>query len=225
MLSAIASRFFRSSNRLLRCPALSRVIIALLAAFALACAAAVPASAATTTYWWNASTNPGNWSPDANWSNASNGVSTMAWDTSGDYAIFSDSNYTYPALPSAGTATLTTSTTALGINFAGGSTTIAANYGVGGGSMTLIGNIVTGSTTAFANTSAGPITFDSSLGTLGMTGNSTWSNSSGQSIVVNCAPDPEHNGYRRYEQFVLPCLPGKPTHEPLYVHLQRRSFR
>src|SRR5271170_5403144 len=126
MLPAIMYRFSRNSNRkLLRGPALPGVMLAAQAAFVLSCLATGPASAGTSTYWWDAGANPANWSTsDLNWStSAAAGGSVVAWDTSGDYAIFSNSGY---ATASAGTADLTLSTTALGINFATGSTTIAA---------------------------------------------------------------------------------------------------
>ena len=188
MLSTIVSRFsLRSIRKVLRSPALPRVMLALLAAVALACVTAGPASAATTTLWWDAAANPGIWSnsADANWNTSStSGGSLVPWANggNGDYPVFSNSGY---ASASAGTATLTTSIVAYGITFANGSTTIAATPGLGS-PLQIIGNIITGGTT----TIAGPTTFDSSLGTLAINGNSKWTNESGQSMIVNCALAP-----------------------------------
>ncbi len=210
MLPAIMYRFSRNSNRkLLRGPALPGVMLAAQAAFVLACLATGPASAGTSTYWWDAGANPANWSTsDLNWStSAAAGGSVVAWDTSGDYAIFSNSGY---ATASAGTADLTLSTTALGINFATGSTTIAATYAPGSGSMTVSGNITTGGTLAVT----GPTTFDSSLGTVGFIGNSNWTNASGHSFVVNSALAPAAGQVAGTSNLFLPSGQGNQLTNP-----------
>ena len=163
----------------LRSSRLSRVMLRLLAVCALACMTAGPALAATTTYWWDPAPNTTNY---ANWDTAD-----MFWNTSGSAAatpnaawVSSSSNPGEAVFSNAqicttsgGTANLTISTTATGIDVVSGNMTISAST-----------NQVLQITSSGVQVAAGAgLTFDSSLGTLQWLDSREMSNSG--PIVIN----------------------------------------